>query len=169
MGSTFFIADTHFGHDAIRVKLHRPFASAAEMDEHIIARWNSAVAPGDEVWVLGDYSLRCEEDTAAITSRLNGVKYLVRGNNDLNCDEFYLRCGFRGVYDLPVVWKEKYILSHEPMVERCAGTGFINLFGHVHNLPPYLDYTADSFCLSCERVDYTPVRFERIREIILSL
>ena len=56
--AVFFTADTHFGHAAARAFYRRPFATVAEMDTAMVARWNAAVAPDDEVWHLGDFAVR---------------------------------------------------------------------------------------------------------------
>jgi calcineurin-like phosphoesterase family protein len=81
--ATFFTADTHFGHAGALALYRRPFASVAEMNAAIIARWNETVGPDDEVWHLGDFALRTETaDAAALLRGLNGRKHLVRGNND---------------------------------------------------------------------------------------
>ena len=46
--TVFFTADTHFGdHRTINIQ-RRPFASVAEMDALLIARWNAAVGAEDE-------------------------------------------------------------------------------------------------------------------------
>ncbi|TPG15364.1 metallophosphoesterase family protein [Sphingomonas oligophenolica] len=77
----FFTADKHFGdHRTINIQ-RRPFASVAEMDEALLARWNEAVGPDDDVWHLGDVARR-SSDVAPLLARLNGIKHLVRGNND---------------------------------------------------------------------------------------
>jgi calcineurin-like phosphoesterase family protein len=77
----FFTADTHFG-DHRTINIHRrPFASVAAMDEAIVAGWNETVGPDDEVWHLGDVARR-SADVAALLAGLNGIKHLVRGNND---------------------------------------------------------------------------------------
>ena len=77
----FFTADTHFG-DHRTLNIHRrPFASVAEMDEALVAGWNAVVGPADEVWHLGDVARRAA-DVAGLLARLNGIKHLVRGNND---------------------------------------------------------------------------------------
>jgi calcineurin-like phosphoesterase family protein len=48
----FFTSDTHFD-DARRIRIdHRPFASIEEHDAALIARWNEAVGPGDDVYHL---------------------------------------------------------------------------------------------------------------------
>lgn len=77
----FFTADTHFG-DHRTINIHRrPFASVAAMDEAIVAGWNKTVGRDDEVWHLGDVARR-SADVAALLAGLNGIKHLVRGNND---------------------------------------------------------------------------------------
>jgi calcineurin-like phosphoesterase family protein len=79
--ATFFTSDSHFGdHRTINI-WKRPFASAAEMDRVLEEAWNDAVAPGDEVWHLGDFA-RKPADVPALLARLNGTKHLIRGNND---------------------------------------------------------------------------------------
>lgn len=77
----FFTADTHFG-DHRTINIHRrPFADVAVMDEAIVTGWNEVVGPEDEVWHLGDVARR-SADVPSLLARLNGVKHLVRGNND---------------------------------------------------------------------------------------
>jgi calcineurin-like phosphoesterase family protein len=77
----FFTGDSHFGdHRTINI-WKRPFASVAEMDGVLIDAWNAAVAPGDEVWHLGDFA-RKASDVPALLARLHGTKHLLRGNND---------------------------------------------------------------------------------------
>ncbi len=77
----FFTADTHFG-DHRTINIHRrPFATTTQMDEAIVAGWNALVGGDDEVWHLGDVARRAA-DVPALLARLNGIKHLVRGNND---------------------------------------------------------------------------------------
>lgn len=77
----FFTSDTHFG-DHRTINIHkRPFDSAAAMDERLIEAWNARVGAGDTVWHLGDFARRAA-DVPALLARLNGIKHLVRGNND---------------------------------------------------------------------------------------
>jgi calcineurin-like phosphoesterase family protein len=77
----FFTADTHFG-DHRTLNIHRrPFSGVADMDAALIAAWNAAVGPDDEVWHLGDVARRLS-DVTPLLARLNGRKHLLRGNND---------------------------------------------------------------------------------------
>lgn len=76
-----FTSDTHFGdHRTLNIG-RRPFGSVAEMDAALVANWNAVVGRDDEVWHLGDVARRAA-DVAGLLARLNGVKHLVRGNND---------------------------------------------------------------------------------------
>jgi calcineurin-like phosphoesterase family protein len=77
----YFTSDSHFGDHRVLNLYHRPFASAAVMDEALIAAWNAACGSDDEIWHLGDFA-RTAARAAAILPRLNGVKHLVTGNND---------------------------------------------------------------------------------------
>lgn len=76
-----FTADTHFGHAAARALYRRPFATVAAMDDAMVARWNAAVAPDDDVYHLGDFAVRHPEP-APLLQALHGRKHLVSGNND---------------------------------------------------------------------------------------
>lgn len=53
------------------------------MNDAMVARWNAAVGPQDEVWHLGDFALTLKAAAMAeLLARLNGVKRLIAGNND---------------------------------------------------------------------------------------
>ena len=81
--AVFFTSDTHFGHAGALSRFRRPFASVADMDAAMAANWNATVAPGDDVWHLGDFALhRKPDEMAALLERLHGTKHLITGNND---------------------------------------------------------------------------------------
>ena len=53
----YYISDLHFFHENLNHSLDcRGFASAHEMNEYIIEKWNKKVREGDEVVILGDFS-----------------------------------------------------------------------------------------------------------------
>ena len=161
--SVYFIADTHFGEDNIRRYEQRPFASAYEMDEEIIKNWNSVVTENDEVYILGDFG--ADNNEQDILEKLNGTKYLVKGNHDAKANEYYRAVGFKEVYDMPVLFEKFWILSHEPLYVN-SNMPYANLFGHVHNNPIIKDYSSQHFCVSAERVGYTPILFEDIAKAV---
>lgn len=80
--ASYFISDTHFGHES-RIRLaNRPFSSVDEMDEQLIENWNSRVGPEDTVYHLGDFCFRNARGAEHYRSRLNGTIHLIRGNHD---------------------------------------------------------------------------------------
>lgn len=163
MSKLFLIADTHFGDDAIRRYENRPFGSAGEMDEALIRNWNQVVSPEDHVYHLGDFSLPGREEQ--YLRQLKGHIYLVRGNHDLLGNAAYRSMGFEESYDLPVVLEQFWILSHEPMYVN-ENMPYANLFGHVHGSPLYKTFSSHHYCVSVERIGYTPITLEQIKEEI---
>jgi len=78
----FFTADLHFYHENVIKHAQRPFANATEMNETLIRNWNQTVSSADEVYILGDVTMKGAEQAARVLSRLNGHKHLIRGNHD---------------------------------------------------------------------------------------
>ncbi len=157
--AVFFTADTHFGHAGARALYRRPFASVAEMDEAMVARWNEAVGPDDEVWHLGDFVVcrRPVEAAAALLARLNGRKRLIIGNNDPPAV-----AALPGWADPAAHYAEaeedgaNVVLCHYAFrTWRNAGRGWANLHGHSHGrLRPLLPRQAD---VGVDAQDFRPV------------
>lgn len=74
---TFFTSDTHFNHTNIIKYCNRPFPNAEEMNEGLVKAWNDVVGVNDVVWHLGDVTWNHFD-----INRLNGIKYLIKGNHD---------------------------------------------------------------------------------------
>lgn len=158
----FFIADTHFGDERILRYENRPFASVEEMDRRLLDSWNRVVSEEDRVFVLGDFSCYGEERDRELLAALRGRKILILGNHDRHRSTGEWRdLGFAECVEWPVIYREFYILSHEPVYLN-ANMPYANFYGHVHNNPSYKDVSRQSFCLSAERIGYTPVAFEEI-------
>lgn len=155
----YFIADTHFSESNILQYENRPFTDVSQMDEELIRRWNSVVEDEDAVYVLGDFGGTGHE--AELLSRLKGKKYLVKGNHDIESNEYYRRAGFAEVYDCPIILENFWILSHEPLYVN-TNMPYANIFGHVHASPIFRDYSPQHCCVSVERTAYTPVAFREI-------
>jgi len=161
MSDVFFIADTHFGADDIRRYENRPFETVEQMDAALTERWNSTVSEEDEIFVLGDFGAEGHE--TEVLKKLHGRKYLVKGNHDVAQNEVYRQAGFAEVYDMPVLYKGFWLLSHDALYVN-RNMPYANLFGHVHNTPIVRDYSSQHFCVSAERIDYTPIPFSRVVE-----
>lgn len=157
--SIFFIADLHFSDERILKYENRPFKNAEEMNEQIIQNWNSVVTSDDKVFVLGDVG------EASFVKELSGKKYLIKGNHDIHYNNFYRDSGFDEVYDVPIIYDNYWILSHEPLYVN-SNMPYANIFGHVHNNPSYKDCSCQSFCVSVERIKYAPIQFDEIKRKI---
>lgn len=157
------IADTHFGDAAICRYEGRPFSDASQMDAELIARWNRAVSAEDAVYLLGDFGAEGYE--AEVLASLNGEKYLIKGNHDLKSNADYRLAGFAEVYDHPILLDNFWLLSHDALYVN-RNMPYANLFGHVHNSPLIKDFSAQHFCVSAERIDYTPIEFSVIQKKI---
>lgn len=169
----YFIADPHFYDTKISLLADRPFKSVDEMNARMILNWNKKVKFNDRVFLLGDVThFRNDEYgdkehrkslVKAIIEQLNGTIILIKGNHDiwLSNDE-WKEIGFDEVIDFPIIYQNFMILSHDPLFLN-THTPFINIFGHVHSNPIYTDYTAYSYCVSVERINYTPISFDEMK------
>lgn len=96
-----FTSDTHFSgksilyfhperRDAAGITLEElqedREAAILKHDEWLIDRWNKTVKKKDFVYILGDFCMGNKKRTEYILGRLNGRKYLIRGNHDKSCD-----------------------------------------------------------------------------------
>ncbi len=159
--AVFFTADTHFGDTHILRQRGRVFASIEEHDATLVANWNAAVGPDDEVWHVGDFAAHAERaHCAAIFARLNGVKRLVRGNHDSN-----------RVLDLPwadppvesarVTLREEgrewrlFLAHYAHRAWPGLWRGTRHLYGHTHGT---LADTTRSCDVGVDAWDYRPVR-----------
>lgn len=150
----YLISDTHFeDKDVIKI-CGRP----DNQDLLLADRWNDTVKDGDEVYLLGDVGNLDHIDI------LNGTKYLIMGNHDNNLKRSRLDTLFRRVYDKPIVLNEYFILSHEPISYIQPNGVFANIFGHVHNSPHITTYSSRHYCVSAERINYTPISLDKIIE-----
>jgi len=185
MPTTFLISDTHFGHEKTCTTFKRedgtalrPFASAEEMDETMISRWNARVRPTDKVYHLGDVVIN--RKFLSVMARLNGDKVLIRGNHDIFKLEDYTQY-FRDVRGYHVM--NGMILSHIPVHSDSIARFGANIHGHLHAnrvlKPRGVDsksgeilYSKDIdpryHCVSVEHTDYAPISLEEVNQRIVN-
>jgi calcineurin-like phosphoesterase family protein len=183
MPTTFLISDTHFGHEKTCTVFKRadgsalrPFASAEEMDEAMVKRWNDRVRPNDKVYHLGDVVIN--RKFLNILSRLNGDKVLIRGNHDIFKLEDYTAY-FRDVRGYHVM--NGLILSHVPIHADSIARFGANLHGHLHAnrvMKPRAvnaktgevlygnDIDPRYHCVCVEHTDYAPISLEEVYDRI---
>ena len=170
MAKDYFIADTHFGDKGIMQYENRPFETVEEMDKALIQNWNDIVTENDTVYVAGDFSAYYNDENKdrEILSQLNGTKILIMGNHDTHRSAAKWReLGFDECSKWPIVYRNFYLVSHEPMYLN-QNMPYANIYGHVHGNSIYKDFSPQSMCVSVERIQYTPVSFEDIRKKITS-
>lgn len=167
MSERYLIADTHFWHTNIIKYCNRPYANTFEMNDTLIKNWNHVVKHEDEVYVLGDFSFGNLAKITSCLACLFGRKYLILGNHDKYSPSEYIAAGFEWASPLPVVLDDVYILSHVPQNMQKTDR-FVNIYGHVHDKDIFKTVTANSYCVSVERINYTPISFGVVKNAIIN-
>ena len=180
----FYISDTHFGHENI-IKYDatngaRCFSSVKEHDELIVENWNRVVTKQDEVYILGDFSWLYARETEEIIKRLNGAKFLIKGNHDRWAKDGACKRLLQGIYDYKMIQDadRNVVLSHYPiMFYQSQHRNSIHLYGHVHctveedlfqqvvsNIKKQTDIPMNCYNVGCmmSYMDYTPRTLEEI-------
>ena len=156
MNESFFCSDIHFSHKAIISFCNRGFIDTDEMNEKIIENWNNSVKPSDTVYFLGDF---CFSNMPEIFfNRLNGCKYLIKGNHDRDKTQ-KLRWGWiKDTYMLK--WNEELIwLSHYPHRSwPNSYHGSFHAFGHVHSKDGSKFFRSHDVGVDCW--NFTPVNIK---------
>ncbi len=166
MSKKFITADHHFFHEGILKLCNRPFPDVAAMNEDLVARWNSVVAPNDVVYYVGDMFYRGRTaDCKALLARLRGQIHFVKGNHDKKMP-VELRSRFLSWGDMLEVKHEGHlvVLCHYAMrVWRHSNKGSYHVYGHSHgNLRE--DPNSLSFDIGVDCWDFRPVPIEAVIE-----
>lgn len=159
----YFTADLHFGHRAMVTRdWGRPYTSIDEMDEALIANWNTTVGPNDTIFILGDVSFRNAARTLEIIPDLHGKKHLILGNHDKNLSHYALSL-FDGVAAYHEIKYDGTLLTlcHYPMRSwNQMHYGSWNLHGHSHgNIKDRWRHQVD---VGVDCWDYRPVSIDQI-------
>lgn len=160
--SVFVISDTHFGHKNIIKFEKTQFSTIEEHDETIIRNWNRVVTrKEDVVYHLGDVGLTKGDYLKSAISRLRGYKILIMGNHDRKnaSRQYFLDIGFDEVYDNPIYYNAKLLLSHEPAQEAFKNPFIHNAHGHLHGSVLALKNFIN---VSCKYTNFAPMNIEKI-------
>jgi calcineurin-like phosphoesterase family protein len=132
--NTFLVSDTHFGHKGVTQFLKddgsklRPWDNIEEMDEALVANWNSVVRPKDRVLHLGDVVIN--RRALPILARLNGTMELIKGNHDVFRLEEYAPY-FKDIHGAKMF--DDCILTHIPVHTNQFSRFKCNVHGHLHD------------------------------------
>lgn len=137
MSKTWFTADLHFGHKSILkfASDTRPNClSVDDMNDKLMANWNSQVANLDHVYILGDLSFLSADKTELILQQLNGIKHLIKGNHDhwINSTTSSYFASIKD-YDTYKANGYRAVLFHYPIYSwNNCHHGSFHLHGHTH-------------------------------------
>lgn len=157
-------SDQHFGHEKTCTVFKRadgsplrPFSSAEEMDEFMIARNNERVGKNDRVYYLGDVVIN--RKFLNKLDRLNGRKVLIKGNHDIFKLEDYTAYfdDIRGYHVL-----NGLIFSHVPVHPESLARFGCNVHGHLHANRVMDKDKIDTryYNVSVECIDFAPITLE---------
>ncbi|SCW80339.1 Calcineurin-like phosphoesterase superfamily protein [Paenibacillus tianmuensis] len=166
----YFTADLHFEHEKIMKHTHRPFRNLEEMHRKLIQKWNQKVSYTDEVYILGDVTMKGGMVANHYLTQLNGTKYLIKGNHDnFVDDEPFDQSHFVWIKDYFELkhGNHHFILFHYPILEwHKQRHGSIQLHGHIHS---NISYNLEMLEQGIKRYDvgvdanlYAPVSMEEI-------
>jgi len=155
-------SDFHFGHANCITYCSRPFSNTSEMNTNLIKNYNKVVSNEDIVYILGDISFLNTKSTTEIIKSLKGYKFLIKGNHDPKSNTAYRKMGFVEVYDKPIIIKERYILSHEPIAYNIGE--LVNIYGHMHDKA--INDSVNRFCCCLELTNYKPISLEDIEDYL---
>ena len=175
----YFWSDLHLGHenmygpDGFKSKcgtgeMMRPFATAKEADEYMVAAYNRTVKSGDTVYFLGDIAIR-KPGLSAMSRMRGGNKYLIMGNHDIYEQSMYrpyfAERRIKGCLMLP---EYKIILTHIPIhplsllkyptVDSEPRWSY-NIHGHTHDWK-LEDSRYKNVCV--ENTNYAPISIEEV-------
>lgn len=175
---TFFTSDTHFNHANIIRFCNRPFKDVEQMNDVMIANWNSVIGKDDTVFHLGDFCLGGAAEWTKILDRLNGKIYLIMGNHDLK----NIRQGFISRFEHVAmqirieIGKKRIYLCHYPFLcfEGSYKDDVWQLFGHVHTRRSNSGIDAGrlqylyptQYDVGVDNNNFTPVSFGQVKRII---
>jgi len=171
-------ADHHFSHGNIIKFCHRPFSSAAEMDEVLIARWNEVVAPDDIVYHLGDFCMGGPAAASKYFRRLFGHIEIVPGGHDkrwLREKNYYTMGGVEKVNILPPLYVLKVSQAgskHPLLITLChycmrswpsSHYNSYHCFGHHHGRLPPIGKSMD---VGVDTNDFYPYSLDEVLAVL---
>lgn len=152
-------ADTHFGHDRVRLKCERPWANIDKMDNALIKNARKVVGENDLLIHVGDITMAGAMKShyvEALVSRFPGTNVLVYGSHDKLRPRQYLEFGFV-LAATSLVLPNGILVTHDPADATVWPDDKPVLCGHVHRLFQVLENVVN---VGVDVWDYKPVLME---------
>ena len=177
VGKIWFCSDTHGFHQNILKYCNRPFETVEEMNEALVANWNSVVKPDDHVYHLGDFCFGNVDkwNWFLEPGRLNGHIHLILGNHDpervFREGTMFERFDSIEFQHILIIEGWTVILNHFPFASFSNNFDHkvIALSGHTHigplvgDLDRFVDmYKPNQYDVGCDNNNFTPVSWKEI-------
>ena len=169
-----FTSDLHIWHKNICKYCNRPYESVEEMNEGIVANWNSVVKEDDTVFVLGDLGFCGIEKLRMLLSRLKGTIIVIQGNHDSDkvINTLYnehIIAGHERLMPITIIGDEEcpdqeLTLCHFPMIDwynKEKGAWMIH--GHQHQLLETPSCSVLHWDVGLDKNGMTPINFEQLK------
>lgn len=160
----FLTGDQHFGHANIIGFCQRPFKHVDEMDEAMIAAWNSVVGSDDTVYHIGDFCLGNALMAGSYFSRLNGNIHVVPGTHDsrwwgtgLRSASGYNVVLLDQIYVFKVIFQHVVLCHYSMRTWPFSHNGSIHFYGHSHGRIRGHGLSAD---VGVDAVGFAPIQLE---------
>jgi len=171
----YFTSDLHFKHDNVIKHCNRPFINTEEMDKRLIENWNKTIKQHDEVYILGDITMKGWPTANEVLKSLKGRKYLIKGNHDAFCEHSnFDKDLLEWVKDYHMLKYQnlEFILFHFPILTwHKKHYGSIHLHGHIHS---DINYNLDAieqrrfrFDVGVDANNYRPVSIDEVISWVL--
>ena len=138
------------------------------MNEVMLSKWNNKINKNDQVYILGDFAFGDSDSVYKLLNKLNGNKFLIKGNHDYFIKHKQIANQFAWIKDYYRLKynKLKIILFHYPiMTWDCKHYNSIHLYGHIHNNK--LEHEQkNSYNVGVDVNNFEPVSLEEILEKI---
>lgn len=183
----FYTSNLYLGHKNIIKYENRPYKSVEEMDADLIYKWNSKVGRKDDVYILGDFSLKGVNKVIDYLHCLNGNIHLLKSNHDKFIDQqdfklwlvkqynanihsgrLYTHVQTEGYYKHMNDNGREVVLFHYPIMfwDGQDDRGSYHLYGHMHSTlhggqqHPH----PDAFNVGVDVNNYYPVTLDELLE-----
>lgn len=160
-------ADPHFGHEQIIELCNRPFKNVTVMDNQLIKNYNEACGPDDDLWILGDASLKTASRRGYWESCIQKIKcrcHLVCGNHESNLKVGFLAgdvgVGFFSMH-YPYFPFGEFIFVHDPSLS-IFDRNLPFLCGHIHDS---WKYCLNALNVGVDVWDYKPISMDYVKQL----
>lgn len=166
-GRVWFWSDLHFFHTGIIKYAGRPFQSAEEMNNALLANCLSRVSADDILVFGGDIMIGNLAGANRILRAIPGYKINVIGNHDIDAnskqpmrlavDEVAACLGFQ-------YQGSRFFVSHMPISEELLDADQRNIHGHIHraSIHPTLGTGERHLSICVENMAYAPALLESL-------